>query len=504
MVTYQLLALLAGWSMALAQIGQAQTIANKLPSNITDALDISPTLFGETVFSIIDDNSEERNTHELATSDDHLKVSKRQNPRKIFLSFAEEASKHPVPFGGRTGVFFRGDSRPPSEVFKHGFQPLGTNTNLISHLSFQTPSGLVSLTRSHFAAQKYAFGRPADNNKIGYVYVIAHTDVPRGFWVPGLFDPEKNPAVAMNQEFAVAGAVPGSSIAYAYEMKADKPFSEAKRIKNDNFISATSPGCLWKRKRAACNPTAGIYIEDEPMPKPNPTEEGSQQKNPNGPGEESHESPRNKGRPANTAITQSRFMQFLVETDVNFMAPIIESIKNDEASARDYQLALKRALSETMDKRWTDFSSTDAAIATVSKIGLDLVSTARFAIPRGYLEDVIKSLPAIAKEISQARTHEEKLKIANRNINTVMKIWEHTPIGALNEYLMNLQLRQESRAIHATLNQPRDVARSAPADLNQLWSYTPLGWIISRFVPVEPLLKKINVREDYIKYGLIR
>ncbi|PHH73546.1 hypothetical protein CDD82_5388 [Ophiocordyceps australis] len=127
---------------------------------------------------------------------------------------AEQASKEEVPDGSDVGIFFRGDSRAPEEVFRDGFRPQGTNMDLQQHLSFAGGSGYVSLSRSLAASRRYAFGRSADGNRQGYVYVVVPEQLPEGYYIPRLFPNDR--AVQINREFAAAGAIPGGSIAGAY------------------------------------------------------------------------------------------------------------------------------------------------------------------------------------------------------------------------------------------------------------------------------------------------
>ncbi|KAK8912212.1 hypothetical protein VCV18_012703 [Metarhizium anisopliae] len=172
---------------------------------------------------------------------------------------ADEASQIKVS-GGKQGVFYRGDSRSPAEVFKSGFTPQGGDTNLQHHLSFAGNSGFISVTRSPQSAERYAFGRTGAQKDKGYIYVIAPNDVPRGFWVPGIYPSDR--AVINNQEFVVQGAVPGSSIAHAYEVSKGKSSDRSVKIKNENYVLKKSPGCFGlKSKRALCDPAKGVTKE---------------------------------------------------------------------------------------------------------------------------------------------------------------------------------------------------------------------------------------------------
>ncbi|OAA36852.1 Bordetella pertussis toxin A [Metarhizium rileyi] len=157
---------------------------------------------------------------------------------------ASEASRIKAPRGGKPGIFYRGDSRSPLEVFNSGFTPRGHDTSLEHHLSFAGESGLVSLTRSPQTAEAYAFGRTGEKQTKGYIYIVAPKGVPEGYWVPAAYSPERNPAVRFNQEFAVNGAIPGSSVSHAYVIYSDNPSDRSRKIKNGNYALRQSPGCV--------------------------------------------------------------------------------------------------------------------------------------------------------------------------------------------------------------------------------------------------------------------
>ncbi|KAM3438363.1 hypothetical protein NHJ13734_004236 [Beauveria thailandica] len=167
---------------------------------------------------------------------------------------AEAASKMKAPGHGAQGVFFRGDSRPPSLIFATGFQPLGNDPSLINHLSFAGNSGLVSLTRNPHTAEQYAFGRTGGKTEKGYIYVISYKNVPDGYWLPGIYPPEKNPAVHRNQEFAVLGAVHAESISHAYEITRAKPSSRTTKIRNEDYILKKSSSCFFSKRAILCDP----------------------------------------------------------------------------------------------------------------------------------------------------------------------------------------------------------------------------------------------------------
>ncbi|KAM3523896.1 hypothetical protein MY4038_007981, partial [Beauveria bassiana] len=103
------------------------------------------------------------------------------------LTTAKDASMMETSTANRKGVFYRGDTRPPSVIFKEGFQPKGTDTVLDHHFRYSGESGFVSVSRSRNVARSYTTGHFSFSPKGGYVYVIAHNNVPDGYWLPGIY-----------------------------------------------------------------------------------------------------------------------------------------------------------------------------------------------------------------------------------------------------------------------------------------------------------------------------
>ncbi|KAM0744532.1 hypothetical protein ACQRIT_001021 [Beauveria bassiana] len=108
------------------------------------------------------------------------------------LTTAKDASMMETSTTNRKGVFYRGDTRPPSVIFKEGFQPKGTDTVLDHHFRYSGESGFVSVSRSRNVARSYTTGHFSFSPKGGYVYVIAHNNVPDGYWLPGIYRKDGN------------------------------------------------------------------------------------------------------------------------------------------------------------------------------------------------------------------------------------------------------------------------------------------------------------------------
>ncbi|KAM0742715.1 hypothetical protein ACQRIT_002892 [Beauveria bassiana] len=238
-------ALLALRAVAAPQPTGEQPNANLV---VEDGVELDLNFIDDPIFEIL-------SNYTILPSDLNAEVAEiRERPPPPKTVTAEVASKMKSPGGGKDGLLYRGDSRPPSVIFAQGFEPQGNNKDLQNHLNFGGKSGLVSVSRSPEAAESYAFGRSGEKKTKGYIYVINPVDVPEGYWVPGIYPPEKNPAVGRNREFAVVDKIPGSSISHAYEVTSDKPNSRGTKIKNDNYALKKSPPCFgFLGKRATCD-----------------------------------------------------------------------------------------------------------------------------------------------------------------------------------------------------------------------------------------------------------
>jgi uncharacterized protein RhaS with RHS repeats len=85
-------------------------------------------------------------------------------------AFAPNADRWVDPWGWscfgskkNAGFVFRGDDRPPATIFKEGFQPKGTNTDLYEYALSNRPSIYVSTSKSSAVARDFTDG---------YVYTI--------------------------------------------------------------------------------------------------------------------------------------------------------------------------------------------------------------------------------------------------------------------------------------------------------------------------------------------
>lgn len=246
----QLVALCALRTVAAPQPPNA---AESDESNVlsVDGIEVEGNVIIKPIFDIL--SYQNGRVAAAGLGDEAADILRRTTPATIS---AAEASKAKMPGLRENGLFYRGDPRPYTEIFQKGFTPQGSDMNLQHHLSFTGNSGFVSVTRSPSTAEIYAFGRTDTKVEKGYIYVIAPEGMPDGYWVPGIFPPEKNPAVRRNLEFAVAGPVAAQNIVFAYEVSRENPGAKGKKIVNENYRAKSLPPCVG-RKRRLCDPAKG-------------------------------------------------------------------------------------------------------------------------------------------------------------------------------------------------------------------------------------------------------
>ncbi|KID87026.1 Transcription elongation factor A [Metarhizium guizhouense ARSEF 977] len=270
-------------------------------------------------------------------------------------------------------------------------------------------------------------------------------------------------------------------ISHAYKVTRDNRSARASKIRSKEYSLQSAGQCVLQRKRAGVCDPAGWSEE----PKKTPPEQ-------TGPGEDDGKGKgkgKGKGGITGQKITESKFLQFVAELDPELIRPLVEAVQSGEITVSDIQLAFKRALSETMEKRWVSFKSGNKAAETLKNIVINIFATARYATPPEFWQDVARNLPDIAREISKGKTPEEKLKIANKNVNEVVNVWSYTPVGVLNENIMK----------EAANNAPP--VQAIAVSLNNLWSYTPFGWLVNQIAPVDSGLRRINVRDVMLTLG---
>lgn len=288
MRTYQLLAfcvveaIAAPWSTNLSP---------GVPSTAHTGVDIDLADISKTIFNTVLNKIDLVTKRITASSQDSFR---RQAPLPAKISSAE-VSKKAAPGGGKLGVLYRGDSRPPDEIFRIGFTPKGNDRSLQGKLSFHVNSAYVSTSRSPVAASMYAFGQTDNRQPTGYIYVLAPDGVPDGYWFPDIW--RKDGPVLNNQEFAVDGSIPASSISHAYQVTQDNPSSRAIKIKNPGYIFRSSPRCTIL-KRAICDPAN--FVEDEGLKEQPATGQQEEPKKPTPGGNEDGKKPPTEAETGNT------------------------------------------------------------------------------------------------------------------------------------------------------------------------------------------------------------
>ncbi|PFH56514.1 hypothetical protein XA68_16402 [Ophiocordyceps unilateralis] len=200
---------------------------------------------------------------DMASSTEHLldsRMTKRNEPKRRprpapAKITALEAARKPTPRGSRPGYFYRGDFRPPEEVFKNGFKARGTDMDIRLHLRSSRRSGYVSISRSHRSAARHSFGPVWNRRYVGYLYRIAPHNLPDGYWIPEL---HQTTEVEASQEFAVAGDIPPENIQSVRTLHLKEPLKEAEWLKNPGY-SYPPAQC----EESFCYPSQGEPVKSD-------------------------------------------------------------------------------------------------------------------------------------------------------------------------------------------------------------------------------------------------
>ncbi|MEV6430872.1 hypothetical protein [Nocardia sp. NPDC051463] len=122
------------------------------------------------------------------------------NPRyRVPYSASERGLRYP------RSPLYRGDQRPPHEVFLHGFEPRGTNEDFDDHLVGDSTSNYVSTSTDAAHANDHT-----GVDERGYVYIIE--DAPGGIDVNLWYASKDQPVAADELEIAFKGGVPANKI----------------------------------------------------------------------------------------------------------------------------------------------------------------------------------------------------------------------------------------------------------------------------------------------------
>ncbi|KJK78214.1 hypothetical protein H634G_06387 [Metarhizium anisopliae BRIP 53293] len=138
--------------------------------------------------------------------------------------------------------------------------------------------------------------------------------------------------------------------------------------------------------------------------------------------------------PAKAQLFTMDFVLALDKDSPPFWKALVDGLENNEFTLSDCQIGFKKALSKTIDKRYTEFDSPEHALTSLINIGTDLWNTVETAFPANFWMDLVEELPTECRDIAAATTPEEKLKVANEGVDTLIQAWSNlTPLGRAND-----------------------------------------------------------------------
>ncbi|GJN68764.1 hypothetical protein PLIIFM63780_001051 [Purpureocillium lilacinum] len=407
------------------------------------------------------------------------------------------------------GFFYRGDNRPPAQIFKEGFTGRGHNANILDHLNgvSKDDSAFVSVTRSRDRAETYAFGSSfAPKTETGYVYKISYRGMPDGYFIP---QAKRDP----NLEFMTPGRIPRETIVGCSEVRKGAGLGAVEEVK---WTRNPKYKYYWQdkkpqlnricggKKREACDEGAGNNPKAEeekevPHQGVGPDEadkaqhgtdneaEGGENakkgKKPTGgkPGpnevHEDAEPPHPGTKPGATpgqtpwyeTASANALLQWATEITPKSFEPLVKDLQAGTINESDLVICFTQACSRAISRRYEAFSTPEAALESLIHLFTDAAAAARSrTVPAGFWMAVVEEMPAVARRVHAAKTPEEKMAIARRNLDPVVRVWLKTPLGAGYEALASRTARHGNPG------------RQLVDTFVDAWEHTPVGYVFKK------------------------
>lgn len=185
--------------------------------------------------------------------------------------------------------------------------------------------------------------------------------------------------------------------------------------------------------------------------------------------------------PGKVGLLSMGLLQALDKDSPPFWKALTDGLNNGTFSVIDCQMGFKKAVSKTIDHRYTEFDSPAHALMSIINMGLDIYDSIDIKIPVNFWMDVAQELPKECEEVAKAPTPEEKLKVSNEGIDVLVQAWsKYTPVGIENDRWA------ERNAANTSVSLGDSLLKTA----YDTWSMTPVGWAITKAFP--DLDKKIR------------
>ncbi|KAK8924241.1 Hybrid PKS-NRPS synthetase apdA [Metarhizium anisopliae] len=191
--------------------------------------------------------------------------------------------------------------------------------------------------------------------------------------------------------------------------------------------------------------------------------------------------------PAKAQLFTMDFVLALDKDSPPFWKALVDGLENNEFTLSDCQIGFKKALSKTIDKRYTEFDSPEHALTSLINIGTDLWDTVETAFPANFWMDLVEELPTECRDIAAATTPEEKLKVANEGVDTLIQAWSNlTPLGRANDRWI------EDSVLHPEMTTGQKIV---DVMYDTFTHFSVFGWVFSLAFPdVAKSVAKIPIK----------
>ncbi|PHH66087.1 putative enterotoxin [Ophiocordyceps australis] len=178
--------------------------------------------------------------------------------------------------------------------------------------------------------------------------------------------------------------------------------------------------------------------------------------------------------PAKAEFLTMNLINQLDKNNTPFWQELVDGLKNSEFTIADCQIGFKKALSNTLNRRYTEFENADHALGSIFNIAMDTFDLVTLRPPAGFYMDLVAEIPKECKAVAAAKTPEEKLKVASEDVDTLVQVWsDYTPVG----------IETQRWAERLAKNPDIKPIKAVETTIYDFWSMTPIGWLFNKAFP---------------------
>ncbi|PHH72129.1 putative enterotoxin [Ophiocordyceps australis] len=178
--------------------------------------------------------------------------------------------------------------------------------------------------------------------------------------------------------------------------------------------------------------------------------------------------------PAKAEFLTMNLINQLNKNNTPFWQELVDGLKKSEFTIADCQIGFKKALSNTLNRRYTEFDNVDHALGSIFNIAMDMADVFTLRPPPGFYMDLIAEIPRECKAVAAAKTPEDKLKVASEDVDTLVQVWsDYTPVG----------IETQTWAERLAKNPNVTPVKAVETTIYDFWSFTPIGWLFNQAFP---------------------